>query len=278
MKNRIFYLTLLDAIGKYDKIITLFEKGRLNNNHPKVIEIVAKAYIKEGLHNHIDEYLFKAKYIIGESIYKVEKNKKKLLKLYKKSDYIFEESVTPQKKMELKAQLLIEKNTKSSKPWVILSSNYDVSEDPNSAIHFLKNAVWKNSKCIVAYYKLGYIYENNLNKIDASIYYYKKAVLLQPGDDKFEGVQENARYIQLACKQLAMIMYNQSKYKPAMLLLEKAIPLSSIAGYESHELIRELIQTGIKSSDKLGLKAKFINKLHNKYNISPELLGTMTFV
>jgi tetratricopeptide (TPR) repeat protein len=68
-----------------------------------------------------------------------------------------------------------------------LFSNYDVSENPNSAILFLKNAIWKNPNCISAYYKLGYIFEKNLNKIDASIYYYKKAVLLNPNDDKCEG-------------------------------------------------------------------------------------------
>lgn len=278
MKNKIFFLTILEAIGKYEKIITLFEKDTLNKTHPKVIELVSKAYIKEGLRHNIDEYLFKAKYILSESMYKVKKSKKRLIKLFKKADYIFENTVTTQKKMELKAQLLVEKDTKSSKPWVILSANYDVSEDPNSAIHFLKNAIWKNPKCIVAYYKLGYIYEKNLHKIDASIFYYKKAVLLKPEDDKFEGVKENARYIQLACKQLGMIMYKQGKYRPAMLLLEKAIPLSKLAGYEFHELIKDLIQAGIKSSDKLGMKAKFINRLQKKYKLSPELLGSMTFV
>ncbi|MFW5799833.1 MAG: tetratricopeptide repeat protein, partial [Spirochaetota bacterium] len=204
------------------------------------------------------------------------KNKKQY-KLYEKINYIFENTVSHQKKMELKAQYLTNKDVKSSKAWLILSSNYDVSQNPNLAINFLKNAVWVNPKCITAYYKLGYIYENNLDKYDAAIYYYKKAVLLNPEDDVYEGRQTNARYIQLACRQLANLMYKNKNYKAVMLLLEKAIPYSETAGYPSHELIRDLIHLAVKSSVKLKIKGKFLNKLYNKYNIEADILSTISF-
>jgi len=278
MSNNVFYIGLLSLLGMYGKVILLYEKEALNKENPKVVEIVAKSYLKEGIRNNIDDYLFKARVIIGDILSKPINDKKKLIKLYEKANFLFE-SITPQqKKMEFKAQLLSKKDINNSKPWLILFSNYDVSENPNSAILFLKNAIWKNPNCISAYYKLGYIFEKNLNKIDASIYYYKKAVLLNPNDDKCEGIQTNARYIQMACKQLAGIMFTKENYKAVILLLEKALPLSNVAGCNSHELIKDLIMLGVKSAEKLNIKGKFLNILYNKYNIDANILGSISFV
>lgn len=278
MGNRVISNRLLLLFGKYKSIIKKFEEGKLNKANEKIIEIVAKAYLKEGINKNIDEYIFEARTIIGDFFSNYKKNSRKLFNLYEEADYLFENMVSPQKQLELKAELLTKRDVRSSKAWIILSNKYDVSENPNLAIHFLKNAVICNSDCIVAYYKLGYIYENNIKKIDAAIYYYKKAVLSDPEKDKYEGLQVNARYIQMSCKQLANIMYKKGNYKATMLLLEKAIPLSEKAGYNSHELIRDLMQLAVKSAEKMGIKGKFLNKLYNKYKIEAGVLGNITFV
>ncbi len=272
MGDKIFYINALNLLGRHEKIISLFEDNELNKNNPKIIENVAKSYLIQGQKDNIEEYLLKAKIIIEDILKNSPKYPKRLLKLYKKACYIFKSMLSPQKQTELKAQLLDIRSIKSSKAWLILASNYDVSNNPNLAIKFLKHAVWSNPNCITAFYKLGYIYEKNLNKIDAAIYYYKKTVLLSPEDDRFEGVKINAQYIQMACRQLGLILYERGNYKPVLLLAEKSLPLSDLAGFPSHKLIRELLHIAIKSSIKMNMREKFINRLISKYNIEEDII------
>lgn len=278
MDKNLLYVNLLYFFRRYETIISLYEGNKLDVSGPKIIELVATSYLKQGVNKKVDEYIFNAKVTLEKYFSIFTKRKSKLMKLYQKAKYLVENIISPQKRIELNAQLLEKRSVKNSKAWIILSSNYDVAKNPNLAINFLKNAIWINPKSIIAYYKLAYIYEKNLNKIDASIYYYKKAVLLNPEDDEYEGIRVNARYIQMACVQLANIMYKKKNFKAVMLLLEKALPLNSITGVSSRELIKDLFSKAVKASDKLGIKDKYLKKLYNKYKILPNNLDTFSFV
>ncbi len=276
MKHSNFYLNVLGFLGKNDKIISLFEDGELDENNSGIIYRVAESYVIQFEKDKIDEYLLRSRVAIESYIRENHRVDKKLLQLYNKVIYIFENTLSKQKKAELNAQLLSMRSVKSSKAWLILSSNYDAADNPDLAINYLKQAVWNNPKCITAYYKLGYIYEKNLCKKDAAIYYYKKAVLLNPEDDEYEGIKTNSKYIQMACQQLGKILFEEKNYKPVTLLLEKALSLVQYTGSSSNSIIRDLIDIAIKSSENMGIKDKFIMRLVKIYGFDEDLLQSYT--
>ncbi|MCL1833739.1 MAG: hypothetical protein FWG49_04475, partial [Leptospirales bacterium] len=125
----------------------------------------------------------------------------------------------------IKADELRVSKPKSPKAWFMLGANFSVRQDPHFVISAYSNAVKLNDKYISALYRIGYIYQYNLNDITSALSYYLKAIKIQPHEDEIESESTNVKIIIEACTEISAIYLSDKKYSKVISAFDHAFKL-----------------------------------------------------
>jgi tetratricopeptide (TPR) repeat protein len=114
---------------------------------------------------------------------------------------------------------------KSPKAWFMLGANFTVRQNPQFVISAYSNAVRLNDKYISALYRIGYIYQYNLNDKTSALSYYLKAIKIQPHEDEIESESTNVKIIIEACTEVSAIYLSEKKYNKVISAFDHAFKL-----------------------------------------------------
>ena len=83
----------------------------------------------------------------------------------------------------------------SPKAWFMLGANFSVRKDPLFVINAFNNAIALNDKYISALFRLGYVYQYNMNDKNAALSLYLKVIKIPPYEDNIESESTNVKTI-----------------------------------------------------------------------------------
>ena len=173
-------------------------------------------------------------------------------------------------KAQSKARELKFSKTNSPKAWFMLGANFSVRQDPQFVITAYKNAVKLNDKYISALYRLGYIYQYNLNDKISALSYYLKAIKILPHEDNVESESTNIKILIEACTEISEIYLSERKYNKVISAFDHAFKLFvSYSDTCTLHSIKKIISNTFIASNKLGNIPAL--KKHVKINFGYEL-------
>ncbi len=194
---------------------------------PELILITAQVYERLAFLTSEAEYEELTMETFNEII-KYSGNKKYIKKAIKLQN-LFVERLSAMNESEYKAQTKAEelKNSKtlSPKAWFMLGANFSVRKDPLFVINAYNNAIMLNDKYISALYRLGYIYQYNLNDKEAALSLYLKVIKIHPYEDNIESETTNVKTILEACTEISEIYTAQKNYKKVISVFDHAFKL-----------------------------------------------------
>jgi len=154
---------------------------------------------------------------------------------------------------QTKAEEFKYKKPQSPKAWYMLGANFSVRKDPYFVINAFTNAVKLNDKYISALYRIGYIYQYNLNDCKSALKYYLKTIKIPPYEDDIESESTNVKIILEACSEIGRIYLSEEKYIKVISAFDHAFKIymaySDICFLQN---IKKLINDAYIASVKLG--------------------------
>lgn len=155
-------------------------------------------------------------------------------------------------KAQTKAEELKNSKTLSPKAWFILGANFSVRKDPLFVINAYNNAILLNDKYISALYRLGYIYQYNLNDTGSALSLYLKVIKIHPYEDNIESESTNVKTILEACTEISEIYSSEENYKKVISVFDHAFKLYTAYGdICSIHSIKKIIYNAHNASKKL---------------------------
>ncbi len=122
-----------------------------------------------------------------------------------------------------KAVEFTKKEPQSPKAWFILGANFSAYKDPAFVISAFENAVSLHDKYIQALFRIGYIYQYNLNDTAKAMKYYLRLIKIPPYEDTMEPESANVRTILEACNELTDIYSSMGKYEKILSVYDHVI-------------------------------------------------------
>lgn len=173
-------------------------------------------------------------------------------------------------KAQVKAEEYKYNRPHSPKAWYMLGANFSVRKDPYFVINALTNAIRLNDKYISAFYRLGYVYQYNLNDCKSALNCYLKVIKIPPYEDTIESESTNVKIILEACNEIGKIYTSEGRYKKVISVFDHAFKIymaySDICSLLS---IKKLINDAYIASVKLGQLSAF--EKHIKTNFAHDL-------
>jgi len=181
-------------------------------------------------------------------------------------------------KAQTKAEELKKSETRSAKAWYMLGANFSVRKDPLFVINAYENAVKLNEKYISALYRLGYIYQYNLNDELSALSYYLKAIKIFPHEDSTDSETTNVKTIIEACAEISGIYLSEYRYKKVISVFDHAfktyMAYSDICTFQS---LKKIITNAYTASRELNnvsaLKKHVINNYGYELDVMLDELG-----
>jgi tetratricopeptide (TPR) repeat protein len=257
----------LDYKGSMKEAVNCFKKNRLHESlaiinrlrhhgydEPELILLAAQVYDRLTLLTSEAEYEELAMETFNEII-RYSDNKKYIKKAVKLQN-IFMKRISSLNDEEFKAQSKAEelKNSRNMSPkaWFMLGANFSVRKDPLFVINALNNAIELNDKYISALYRLGYVYQYNLNDRNSALSLYLKVIKIQPYEDNIESESTNVKTILEACTEISGIYMFDDQYKKAISVFDHAFKIVMAYGdICSIHTIKKIIGNAYVSSQKL---------------------------
>lgn len=122
----------------------------------------------------------------------------------------------------IKAEELRNSKQMSPKAWFMLGANFSARKDPLFVITAYNNAIQLNEKYISALYRLGYIYQYNLNDRVSALSLYLKAIKIEPYEDTIESESTNVKTILEACIEISEIYTFDEQYGKVISVFDHA--------------------------------------------------------
>ncbi len=234
------YPDLLDASTGLRKARRLFRRNRLHEseqlilrlkhhgyNSHKIEFLLARVYDKISLLTSEIEYEIKA----GESYNEIINYSSKK-RLVKKAERLKEKMLKrisrlndTEHRAHHKADQFIKKEPQSPKAWFILGANFSAFKDPHFVINAFENAVSLHKNYIQALFRIGYIYQFNLNDPGTAMKYYLRLIKIPPYEDPMEPESANVRTILDACNELTEIYASMDKYEKVLSVYDHVIKI-----------------------------------------------------
>ena len=133
-------------------------------------------------------------------------------------------------KAQSKAEELKKSRNLSPKAWYMLGANFSVRKDPLFVINAYNQAIELNDKYIAALYRLGYIYQYNLNDTAKALGYYLKAVKINPYEDDIESETTNIKTILEACTEISGIYTAEKNFKKVISVFDHSFKIFTAYG------------------------------------------------
>lgn len=128
-------------------------------------------------------------------------------------------------KAQIKAVELQKTRAMSPKAWFMLGANFSVRKDPLFVINAYNNAIQLNSKYIAALFRLGYIYQYNLNDKLSALSLYLKAIKILPYEDTIESESTNVKTIIEACTEISEIYLADRNFSKTISVFDHAFKI-----------------------------------------------------
>ncbi len=256
----------------HDALTILTNLRHHGYNDPELMLLIARVYDRLTILTSDAEYeeLTLETYndiIRYSSSRRVIKKALKLQNLFIKNIYALNEN---EQKAQSKAEELKNSKPLSPKAWYMLAANFSVRKDPFFVIDAYKNAVSLNEKYISALYRLGYVYQYNLNDRNEALGYYLRVIKILPYEDSIESESTNVKTILEACTEISEIYASEEKYSKVISVFDHAfktfMAYSDICTIDS---IRRIISNAYTAADELNRISAL--KKHIKENFGYDL-------
>ncbi len=173
-------------------------------------------------------------------------------------------------KARSKAEELKNSKTLSPKAWFMLGANFSVRKDPLFVINAFNNAIMLNDKYISALYRLGYIYQYNLNDKKSALSLYLKVIKIHPYEDTIDSESTNVKTILEACTEISEIYSSDEQYKKVISIFDHSFKIfMAYADICAIHNIKKIISNAYTASRELDNLSAL--KKHVKVNFGYEL-------
>jgi tetratricopeptide (TPR) repeat protein len=211
----------------HESLIVLLKLKHHGYDYPEVILLIAKVYDRLFYLTSEAEYEEKAFETFNEII-KYSPSKRYIKKAVKlQNEFVKRLSTLDENecKARTKAEEFRSNTPQSPKSWYMLGANFSVRKDPFFVINAYTNAVKLNDKYISALYRLGYVYQYNLNDTKSALGYYLKVIKITPYEDAIESESTNVKLILEACTEISEIYTSDEKYKKVISVFDHAFKI-----------------------------------------------------
>jgi len=216
----------------HESLLILTRLKHHGYNEPEVILLIAKVYDRLTFLTSEAEYEEMTMETYAEIIKycgskRYVKKAVKLQNQFVKRISAFNEN---EYKAQSKAEELKNNKTLSPKAWFMLGANFSVRKDPLFVINAYNNAILLNDKYISALYRLGYIYQYNLNDRISALSYYLKVIKIYPYEDTIESETTNVKTILEACTEISEIYSSDYNFKKVISVFDHAFKIYTAYG------------------------------------------------
>jgi tetratricopeptide (TPR) repeat protein len=239
-KKKSKYPDLLDPAAGLRKARRLFRRNRLHEAEQLILKLkhhgygsdeteflLARVYDKISILTSDIEYEMKA----GESYDEIiDYSQKK--RLVKKAQRLKEKMLKrisllndPEHRAHHKADQFIKQEPQSPKAWFMLGANFSAYKDPHFVINAFENAVSLHKNYIQALFRIGYIYQFNLNNPGTAMKYYLRLIKIPPYEDPMEPESANVRTILDACNELTELYVSMNKYEKVLSVYDHVLKI-----------------------------------------------------
>lgn len=208
----------------HEALIILKKLKHHGYDEPEILYLTARTYDRLLLLTSEAEYEEMLMETCDEII-NYSDNKKYIKKALKLQDQ-FVKRVSSLDENEQKAQMkaveLQKTRAMSPKAWFILGANFSVRKDPLFVINAYNNAIQLNNKYIAALFRLGYIYQYNLNDKLSALSLYLKAIKILPYEDTIESESTNVKTLIEACTEISEIYLADRNFSKTISVFDHA--------------------------------------------------------
>lgn len=257
------YPNLIDPSASLRRSRRLFRRNRLHEAEILILKmkhhgydsnelemLLARVYDKMSFLTSEIEYEVKARESYNEIINYCKKKKlvKKAVKLKEKMLKRIARLDDSDHRAQHKADEFLKNEPQSPKSWFILGANFSAYKDPEFVINAFQKAVNLHENYIQALFRIGYIYQYNLNDAAAAMKYYLRLIKIPPYEDTIEPESANVRTILDACNELTEIYSSMGKYEKILSVYDHVIKiyLTYTDIYTPHNIKKTL--TGTRSA------------------------------
>ena len=216
----------------HDALVILDKLKHHGYNDPELLLIIARVYDQLTFLTSEAEYEEMAMETYNEIIR--YSSSRRYIKKAVKFQNLFVKRISSLDVNEFKAQLKAEelKNSKTMSPkaWFMLGANFSVRKDPLFVINAYNNAIQLNDKYIAALYRLGYIYQYNLDDKLSALSLYLRAIKISPYEDTIESESTNVKTILEACTEISEIYTSDENYAKVISVFDHAFKIFTAYG------------------------------------------------
>lgn len=245
----------------------LFKKNRLHDSlsilnrlryhgydDPELLLLTAQVYDRLTLLTSEAEYEELA-VVTFQEIIRYSHSKKYIKKAVKLQDQFMKRISTlneNEHRAQTKAVELKNGKNMSPKAWFMLGANFSVRKDPLFVINAFNNAISLNDKYISALFRLGYVYQYNMNDKNAALSLYLKVIKIPPYEDNIESESTNVKTILEACTEISGIYFADEQYKKTISVFDHAFKIHMAYGdICSIHNIKKIISNAYNASKEL---------------------------
>ncbi|HPS58503.1 MAG TPA: hypothetical protein PK514_10395 [Spirochaetota bacterium] len=230
----------IDPSAAFRRARRLFRRNRLHESETLILKLKHHGYDSHELELLLARVYDKMSFLTSEVEYEVKAEesyneiidycrKKKLVKKAGKLKNRMLNRIAllddSEHRAHHKADEFSKNEPQSPKAWFILGANFSAFKDPKFVINAFENAVTLHENYIQALFRIGYIYQYNLNDSAKAMSYYLRLIRIPPYEDTMEPESANVRTILDACNELTEIYSAMGKYEKILSVYDHVIKI-----------------------------------------------------
>lgn len=234
------YPNLIDPSAAFRRASRLFRRNRLHEAETIILKLKHHGYNSHELELLLGRVYDKMSFLTSEIEYEVKAEesyneiidyckKKRLVKRSKKLKQKMVERISllddNEHRAHHKADEFSRNEPRSPKAWFILGANFSAFKDPHFVIRTFEKAVSLHENYIQALFRIGYIYQHNLNDPDTAMKYYLRLIKIPPYEDTIDPESVNVRTILDACNELTEIYADMGKYEKILSVYDHVLKI-----------------------------------------------------
>lgn len=239
-KKTVKYPDIIDPAKEFRRARSLFRRNRLHESEKLILKMKHHGYNSDQLELLLARVYDKMSFLTSEIEYEVkaEESYNEIIDYCKKKKLIKKASKFREKMLKRIARLddsehrahnkadeFSRKEPQSPKSWFILGANFSAYKDPAFVISAFEKAVELHENYIQALFRIGYIYQYNLNDTAMAMKYYLRLIKIPPYEDTMEPESANVRTILDACNELTGIYSAMGKSEKILSVYDHVIKI-----------------------------------------------------
>ena len=234
------YPDLINPSTDFRRAKSLFRRNKLHESEKLILKMKHHGYDSNELELLLARVYDKMSFLTSEIEYEVkaEESYNEIINYCKKKKLVkraarFKEKMLKRiaclddsdHRAHSKADEFSRNEPQSPKSWFILGANFAAYKDPKFVINAFEKAVSLHENYIQALFRIGYIYQYNLNDAASAMKYYLRLIKIPPYEDTIEPESANVRTILDACNELTEIYSSMGKYEKILSVYDHVIKI-----------------------------------------------------